>query len=275
MKLNDLFRVGKVVTIVIPHEGEPIEFHVWMRKPSAGQNEEALSSARAKQARLRMQYEDPNSDAAVAIQDEVKRLTSKTAIVEKIIAFDVPRLRQKAMNDVLYSEDEGGNYRWGKYGEEYSDIVGAIAQRMDEVMTRNAELDEAEIELRINFDEDPELVKLMAKRQEFEDQVEAIVEVSRQVEIGKYKPMSIDDLRAKLRQLTIDAEGQMAWYEEYRLRMLHYACRELNNKDRPYFDGPYDILDLPSHVMNELLTHYDDLDAGGEALKNLPSLQHS
>jgi hypothetical protein len=274
MKLNDLFRVGKMVTVPITGEGgKVIEFNIWMRKPSATQHEEALSSARAKQARVRLQYADEGSDQYAAIADEMNQYTSKTELIDKVLSFDFQRMRQAAINEVLYDPEQG--QKWGEYGEGYSDLIAGIAQRMDEIQNRNAELGADETELRVLFDEDPELLKLLAKREEFEAEVDALVQAARDVEISKYKLMSIDELRKTLWKLTVDAQAQMAWYEEYRLRSLWFACRETGDRVKPYFETPYDILDLPPGVINTLLNHYDELDQGGEAVKNLLSLQPS
>ena len=57
--------------------------------------------------------------------------------------------------------------------------------------------------------------------------------------------------------------------------MLYHACRSPEDKTKPYFSTPRELLEIPPAVLTYLENQLDELDRPGEALKNLPSPQPS
>lgn len=280
MHLKDLFKTGKEVKLELELDDEEIEIVMWMRKPTASQRDEALNKARGKQARRKALYKDKNSDQYMGLWAEVDNLESREDIIDQLVQFDAQRLQSQAFNEVLHDDehkprDEDGELMWGDDNIQYLDLLEGIYNRMDEIRKYNEELEDEDEELIIHFDEDDELVAMKKQRDEFEGYVQARYEVLLEDFKGQFADQQISELRDLLLKKLIQTETGMAWYEEYQTRMLYHACRDPKDKGQPYFSSHEDLLDLPPLVLTYLEDQLNELDQGGENLKNLRSPQNS
>ena len=61
----------------------------------------------------------------------------------------------------------------------------------------------------------------------------------------------------------------MAWYEEYRVYQVYYACRYPEDHNKLYFSRADKILGMPPGVRQQLFDAFDEIDVAGLDLKNL------
>lgn len=278
--LRELFRTGKEVKFDVETDEGPQEVLLWIRKPTAGQQDEALNKAKGQQARRRNVYKDKDSDQYLSYWSDIEQMDSKEDLIDNLFKFDRQRFKTQAYNDVLYNEeyiprDEDGEPKWGEGNQKYLELLVGIQNRMDEILKFNEELEDEDSDLWVKFEEDEELQRLEAERDEFESVVDERFEQLKngfEVEHGRKK---LEELRTLLMKRLIDSDASLAWYEEYRKWMLFFACRDYDDRTRTYFSKPDEVLELPGHVLQILEDHLNDLDRSGADIKNLPSLQPS
>lgn len=277
--LSDLFKTGKEVKLTVELDGKEQEIIIWMRKPLPAQHQEAMNKARGKQARLRRRYKDQESDEYLALEAEADQFDETDDLMTAILQFENQRLRTQSYNDVLYDpdvapKDDDGEWRWGQDGSYYLEMLMGLGDRLEEIRKFNDELDEGDQHLRIIPAEDEELVALEKQQKEMEDTVDVRFEELNEVEKSKLRTKKVAELRKILMKKLIDAETSMTWYEEYRMWMLYFSCRESTDHSELYFRDPDDVSQLPNHLVNYLYEALDELDTGADS-KNLPSLQLS
>ena len=265
--LSELFRRGKIVEVTVGDpEAEGQTFQIYMQKPSSVQHDEAITKARAQGARLKLRYEDPTSDERVSLKHRIATIENRSALIDEIVGFEGKRLRQQAMNEVLYG-DVGSD--WGgedQSGTLYLDLLSAHVKRIEEIALWNEDADE---ETQINSAQDEELLQIIDKLDQFERETLDREQVLSDQERTKHRNLDVEALRDMLYNQTVDAEAALAWYQEYRTGMLYYACRYPDDHRKFYFSAPNDVLDLPSHIQNQLFNAFDELDKGVESVKNL------
>lgn len=276
--LKDLFKTGQMATIKVynhDHPDEPLEIQIWMRKPSSSQHEEALTKGRGAQARKRNEFRDKSSDAYVALQEEINSLETKEDVVDKLLAYEEQRLNQQAFNEVLYPEvddDEEEEPRWGSNGAIYIDLLEGVRARYEEIVAHNAELSPDEPHLRIKLEEDEELVRLNEEQKEFQKEVDEKKEILLERERAKLMAESATTLREKLRKKMVELEVGMAFFQEYKGRLLYFSCRMPEDKSTLYWSSPEDLWEQPQFIQSQILSAYDDLEMGSDDLKNSLSL---
>lgn len=273
--LSELFHSGEEVDIEVFNEHDPdnpLKFPVWIRRPTVGQQEECRAKANAKQHRRKRQFKDKEGDAWLGMwETSVDPLTSKTEVVEAIVSYDESRLKSQAYNEVLFG-DTGSD--WGTDGQGLLNALEAVQQRIDEIGRLNDALDEEDSDLAISFSEDEELLGLQADYDRFVDEQEARFQELREAYVREFDGMTMDQLRRKLTKKIVELEGDMAWYAEYKMRMLYHAVRKVDSHNDHYFGSLEDILELPGHVQTQLMAALDNIDRGGDA-KNSDSLLES
>lgn len=280
LHLRDLFRTGKEVKFDVETDQGSQEIVLWMRKPTAGQQDEALNKARGQQARRRNLYKDKESDHYMAYWADVEDIEHKDELVEQIFKFEKQKLKQQAFNDVLYNEEyiprnEDGEPKWGENNQQYLDLLMAIQNRMEEVVNFNEELEEEDKNLWIKFEEDEELQRLEEERESFEQAVDERYEALRAEFVNVEKLKTMEDLKKLLMKKLVDSDTSLAWYEEYRKWMLFFASRDPEDRTKSYFSHPDEVLELPAMVLQILEDQLNDLDRGADAIKNSRSLQLS
>lgn len=92
----------------------PLHFHAFCRLPNPFDHREIREAAQAAKARRVRQLRDPNSDAAVILEDEMDRLAregdlAKEAIVDELVGQEWWRDFLEATGDVIDMEDEDGS----------------------------------------------------------------------------------------------------------------------------------------------------------------------
>lgn len=266
MKLQDLFKTGDLVTVDLGEEGS---FEIYMRKPTPGQRDEAVSRAKAKQMRVKRLYRDKDGDDYQSILAVVENL-SPEEIAEKLVEFDAADLRQKAYNEVLYG-DLGSD--WSEKGLSYVDLIGGIQARMEEIQKINDEAPSDEEKIQYHLDE--ELTGLMQEREKFEAEVKEIADAAVQERIEELSIKSHEELINRFCNRSIELEANMAWFQDYRVNMLYLACRTPEDHDQLYFEDRSQIEELPYYISIRLHDELDRIDRGVGELKNLPSPQSS
>lgn len=280
MRLQDLFKTGHEVKFDLEHEGEPVEIIIWMRKPTAGQQDEALAKARGKQARRKRAFKDQEGDAYVAVWSDVESFENVEELKDQLVRFEGQRLRSQAFNEVLHDEnfipkDEDGEPLWDDENSGYLDLLTGIQSRMEEISTFNASLEDGEDKLFKTPEEDEELIELQKEREVFEQFVTDRFEALTAEHMKAYDGKRMTQLKNELIKKLIDADTSLVWYEQYRTWMLYFACRDPEDKTKPYFSEQSALMDIPTAVLTYLEGQLDDMENTGDTLKNLPSLQLS
>ncbi len=278
--LSDLFKTGMEIKFDVEIEGEDAEIIIWMRKPVTAQHQEAMAKARGKQARIRRQFKDHDSDQFVAMEADVDEMEDVDMVIDAILRFESQRLRNTAYNEVLYDKeyapkDDEGELVWGDDGVDYLALLVGITDRMDEIRDSNEKLSEDDQHLLINLSEDDELIKLSEQQNSFDDVVEERFNVLNEEERQQFVVKKMTELRKIFMKKMIDTETSLGWYEEYRMYMLWFACRMPDDHANHYFHSAADVLQLPPHLLNYLYDQLDILDGNVDSAKNSLSLQLS
>jgi hypothetical protein len=278
--LSDLLKTGKEVVFDAEIDGDEVEIKLWMRKPVSAQHDEAVAKARGALARRKAAYRDKDSDEFVALQEDLDQFDSKDELVEQLLRFEESSLKNQAYNEVLYDEDhaprdEDGELLWGEQGEEYLQLLNAMAQRMGEIQEYNKSLGEQDSNLAKSFDDDEELVRMDEQRKSFDDAVEARFEELAEVKRLEFKEKTIAVLQKDLKSRYIDLDGNLSWHDTYQKWMLFFTCRLPEDHSKRYFQNIDEIDYLPPFIQQTLINEMDELDQGIDNTKNLLSLQRS
>ena len=281
MHIRDLFSTGQMFTVeAVNSEMEPIEFEVWLRKPTPDAMKEINDKAGAAAARVRAKYRDPDNPRLITLEDEMKSL-NRDGVLDFILEAREPELRQQAYNIVLFSEDVGSNWSEADIekddGEvippkDYLNTVLAAAERLVEIEKFNSELSEEDVHLRIDPEQDEEFVSLDVIQQEFNDEVEGELEKLRQAERNKHKNKTTDSLRKEALKMIIDTDVNIVRYQKIRFEQVLYCTRYPDDKDRRYFKDTDEIESLPTSILEQLLDGVEEVISGPGDIKNLLSL---
>lgn len=272
MRLQDLFKTGELVSLEFPNPESPddrLQVELWIRRPTAEQQQEAMAKAQAKKARKRRALKEEGSDEHLALMEEVEELETRDELIDQIVRFQEQSLRAQATNEVLYRDDVGSD--WGTDGSVYIELIDAVQQRWDEIVRHNEELDPKDYELRIDPQTDEELGKLNAEQERFDAEVQEKFAELLEAEKAKYRGVKIDELREKLASELIDAQSGLEWYAEYRQRLLFYSLRDPDNTKKLYFNSLEEMLSMPDFIQQRLFAEYDRIDRGVDEVKNLLS----
>ncbi len=266
--LSDLFTTGTLIELSLGGENT---IELWLERPSTIQQDDAMNKAKAKRARLMAAYRDEDSDEHVALEGELLGM-SKDAIIEELIILEEENFKRQAVSEVLYGP-EGSD--WGEYGVDYIDLLDATQSRLQEIREFNDGLSEEDEHLAIRIDKDEEVKRLETQARKFQDESDDRKKVLIEKEKGRLGLTELVKLVDDLRKARIDLEGQLVWFQEYRLRMLYYSVRYPKKRTSRYFDNMDQLTSLPAWVQQQILSDYDTFDAGGEDVKKLASLLSS
>ncbi len=267
--LSDLFRAGKQLTIT---DSNDVEYVLWMQRPTATQQEDAREAANVKSLRLKMQYKERDGDRYLVLHQTMEEMEEHDELVETRAKYKDGDIRNQAFNEVLYSEDHGEDW---KKEDRYLSLLGAITDRWDEINRYNEQMEEAESDERITPTEDEQLLELLDQQNKFGDQVQVRTDELMEEEKARHVNKPDAQLRNEIVKESIDVESRVYWYETHQIRMLYYACRRTEDHDKFYFDVAEDVLNLPSHIRQDLYNAYDELERGSEDVKNSLSLPSS
>ncbi len=266
--LSDLFRAGKELTIT---DANDVEYVLWMQRPTAVQQEEAREAANVRALRLRMQYKERDGDRYLVLHQTMEDMPDEQ-LLETRSKYNEGDLRNQAFNEVMYSEDHGEDW---KTDDRYVSLLSALSERWDEIARYNQQMVEAESDERILPEDDEQLQELLSQQEVFTNQVNVRVEELVAEERKKHENKPLAQLRNEIVKESIEVESRVYWYETHQIRMLYYACRSTEDHDKFYFDKAEDVLNLPSHIRQDLYSAYDDLERGSEEVKNSLSLPSS
>lgn len=259
--LRDLFNEGTKAVIQYGDEA----FEIWLQRPSSVQEDDAFGRGRAKRARLLAKYNDKDSDEYVTMKMEVDAL-DRDALLAELLDAKNPDHKSQAMSEVLYGP-EGSD--WGESGEKYLDLVEAVQERLEEIVALNESATEAQNV--IMMDQDDEMVRLNAEQEKFDKEVDERFVQLQEGEKARLDAFDNDRLRKMVWDHRVDALGNLAWYSEYRLNQLHYACRYIENKDELYFEDVNEFKNLPPTIQQAISNNFDAIDVSGADLKKLLS----
>lgn len=261
--LRDLFRVGELVTLKIPQpDGSIRTVDIWMRVPSPDNQQEAIRKAGAKQARLRQALKDPTSDDYTALLSDMDALEQRSDMEEFLLSVDDSELREQAYNDVLYG-DYGSNWdseedKNKQPGLDYLNVLQATYDRSEELKAEG-----------LPQENDPEMQRLQAVWQRFQDEVDERLGALRQQAALKFQSESDASLREQIWKRLVDLLTRTAWLEEYNLWLIHFACRYPNDRKKFYFRDPFEIRELPEYVQSQINDGYREVSRAGSDLKGL------
>lgn len=264
--LSDLFKVGKVVTVT---DADDVEYVLWLQRPTATQQDEARDAANTRALRLKMQYKERDGDRYLVLAATMDEMTDHDELVTTRSRYNEGELRSQAFNEVLYSEDHGQDWNTD---DRYLSLIKAISDRWDELAKYNTQMEEAESDDRILPEDDDQLQELLDTQKEFSDEVGKRTEELVGEEKAKHINKPDAQLRNEIVKESIETESKLFWYETYQVKMLYYACRTTEDHGKFYFDKSDDLLNLPSHIRQELYLQYEELEKGSEELKNSLSL---
>ncbi len=267
--LSDLFKSGKELTVT---DGDGIEYVLWIQRPTATQQDEARDAANTRALRLKMQYKAKDGDRYLVLADTMDSMTDHDELVSTRAKYNEGDFRNQAFNEVLYDEERGTD--WNKDGK-YLALIGAISDRWDEISRYNEQMIEAESDDRLQPEDDEQLQTLLDEQQEFSDEVNERVEELSEEEQLKHVNKPDAQLRNEIVKESIEVEAKLFWYETFQIKMLYFACRKTEDNDLFYFSEPEDVLNLPSHIRQDLYNAYEELERGSEEVKNSLSLPSS
>lgn len=273
--LRDLFRTGYEGTVYVPDPdtGEILEIKIWFRKPDPGLTQEAAQKSQAKQARTRIKLKDKESDEYMAlaaswmVEDDPERLK------ETLLLLEDSKLRDQAQQDVLHG-DFGSN--WGqveKNGIEPLDWLGSVSTlfaRREEIRVHNLDYEPSD-ERWIKPEEDPDLLRLQAIYDQYNNEVDERLAELRQQASKEFDGLTVQAMQEKLEKRGMEMEARVSFMAEYQLQMLYHACREVDNHSKYYFKSPAEITELPDSVQTQLYERYQELEFTNSDLKTLPT----
>ena len=263
--ISELFETGRLETFDF---GEEIgKILIWLEKPSTVQQDDAMTKAKAKRSRLIMAHKDKTSDEYMALEGELQLATDEEAL-EGMLAVKRDELNRQALNEVLHGESGSD---WGESGEDYVALLDAVQQRLDEMEEHNKALTEEDAHLVIIPAEDTEMIRLLEIENRFAAEVKERRDALLATEEARLKGLGYTKLREVYRDTRINLEGELLWFQEYKMWMIYYACRYPEKHEKSYFTNKDQLMQLPSWVQQEILSRYDDFDQGGESTKKLLS----
>lgn len=267
--LSDLFRAGKELTVT---DANDVEYVLWMQRPTATQQEEAREAANIKSLRLKLQYKERDGDRYLVLRETMEEMTDHEELLDTRAKYKEGDLRNQSFNEVLYNEDFGEDWQTE---DRYLSLLTALSDRWDEIAKYNTQMEEADSDDRILPEDDDQLQELLDQQSRFGDQVNERVAELIAEERAKHDNKPDAQLRNEIVKESIDVESRVYWYETHQIRMLYYACRKTEDHDKFYFDEADDVLNLPSHIRQDLYNAYDELERGSEDVKNSLSLPNS
>jgi hypothetical protein len=146
---------------------------------------------------------------------------------------------------------------------------------MGELLEHNEALEEGQEEEIIELGTDEELVRIMDLIEQFEEEKKERQEAIADLKLEELMRSKESELRKEFKKRWVDIEAGLAYYQEYRLWMLYYAIRDIDNHATLYFQDPNDVLELPSTVQAQFFSAYEAIDMGVEDIKNWLSLLNS
>ena len=261
--LAELFTSGQETIIVFP--GKP-ETKVWVERPNPDQHDECMKRARADRARRYHELMSEDSDERLAFLQEVDTMNKK-ALVDALMEREVRNLDQRALHDVLFSEEHGSD--WGTEGQEWTSVLDALQQRIVEIEERNKELRAAEaVDGMIELKEDPDIIRLSEVQSRFEAEVKArrdeLVEEAR--ETIALEP--IDKLSEDLIKQRVNLECDLIWFATFKYEQLFRAVRFIDSHETLYFKNVTQIKGLPRPVQDQLFDALNEIDINTDDIKN-------
>lgn len=268
--LTELFVHGQDVTISVYANGQNYEIDVWMQRPSPVHRDKAQKKARARRAATKAMM--LSGEEQLAVEQEIEEM-DKSEIVDSLVEFDANDMSERAQNDILYDKDVGSD--WSGEGNDYTALLEAHGDRMNELLEFNEALEEGQEDQAIVASEDEELLRIMDLIEKFEkEKAERLVEI-KDLSKEKYMRRKESELRKEFKKRWTDIEAGLAYYQEYRVWMLYYAIRNEGNHSEFYFENSDDVLELPQMVQAQFFSAYEAIDMGVEDIKNWLSLLNS
>jgi hypothetical protein len=228
----------------LPTCDDPEHFHAWVRLPNPLQRRDIVDKAQAARARKMRELRDPESDAAVILEDDIAQITEdmREDILEEIVARSFSEDQVKATSEVLEidSDEEPGE------DGEIPKLYGLIDQDIEELERLEA-MPEAE------RDEDA-LTRLRAHVDAYDKAVgERTTELqdARRVALRELPLEQVIDRVRKDRQEWVASEAQMAAYQNWQMLVCTLKPRKSGTPQERVWG---DINDMRFNAPPEALT---------------------
>ena len=268
--LTELFVHGQDVTISVYANEQNYEVEVWMQRPNPVHRDKAQKKARARRAATKAIM--LSGEEQLAVEQEIEEM-DKSEIADSLVEFDANEMSERAQNDLLYDKDIGSD--WSGDGNDYTALLEAHGDRMNELLEFNEALEEGQEDEIIALSEDEELVRVMGLIEDFEKEKAERLKEIKSITKEDYMRRKESELRKDFKKRWTDIEAGLAYYQEYRVWMLYYAIRNVDNHSEFYFDNADDVLELPQMVQAQFFSAYEAIDMGVEDIKNWLSLLNS
>lgn len=220
------------------------EVSVWVTPPSPLMREQALRDAQAARARASLAAKrNPESTEHLTALSFLSDMDDET-LIDYVLMTDSEGRTNEAIRDVL-AEDE-----WQDITS-YQDAM------------RQFEEDKTP-------DDDPEYVALMEKDQRYGDQVSArsreLTDAAREVLHMLGRP----EVERKALEKRSEIVGSQAFMAEYERQMLHYSCRDPEDRTQYFFESARDLHDQADAVQDVLKEALMPFISEGVEAKNSP-----
>jgi len=266
--LRDLIGDGETVTIT---DSAGNEYKIFVTRPSSLQQDEARAHANGKMAKSKLEALEKRGDKYIALKFSFAEITDHDELVRMRMQYEEGDMRDMAFNEVLYKTDEDGEPNKWQKDDFYLQTLTSATRRMADIHKYNDEMRDAGSSDRIIEAEDEELLALNKVIAEFRAEVDELVQAKLDEERENHEGKTNEELQEELLNLAMDLESKMAWYQDFQLRMLYYACRYDEDKKKFYFDSAEDVAEIPDYVRSQLYDAYERIERGTTDIKNLLS----
>lgn len=237
-RLSDLYVVGRKEVL---SDGEN-EVEVWVQKISPLDQRKAMDMAHAARSKVMAAKNAPDDDEkrqAVATEAEWDGFTAeRDQMIEFLTMSDLAKSRASRQAEVA-AEDE-----WAK-----NDYYNGLREAWDSEMNERFKLDPDDKEAKPIRDE---LLRYMAA-------VDKLVEKDRKSLARGYTTFSDEQLKRKVIDGLIEAEGDQVWVGEFRKAQLYFAVRDPENHTELYLESPEEIELLDNRIAGQLFAALDEL----------------
>lgn len=237
-RLSDLYVVGRKEVL---SDGEN-EIEVWVQKISPLDQRRAMDMAHAARAKVMAAKNAPDEDEkrqAVATEAEWDGFTAeRDQMIQFLSMSDLSKARASRQAEVAAEEE------WSK-NDYYEGLREAWESEMND---------------RFNADpKDKEAKQVRDELLRYMETVDKLVEKDRKALARGYATFSDEQLKRKVIDGLIEAEGDQVWVAEFRKAQLYFAVRDPEDRTELYLESPEEIELLDNRIATQLFTALDEL----------------
>lgn len=236
--LLDLYKRWAEHTVTGLIDNKPVEIKVWLKKLSPTEHAKATRAASAARARHLAVALDPESDAYLAVKDDVFRMGDRDALIDYLTVEDVDKMRSSA-EAALAAEPE-----WSEEG--YLD--GLRDSWVEGLADRYAE-----------DPEDPEAKRVMTELTRFTDAVAERVEPGIEDLRASYDHVPMDELHNSTVDQVIKNRAVLVWVNEFYRQQMFFGTRRHDDRNQRYFANFDELDEMETQVRVQLQQGFEAL----------------